>query len=157
MHSTEAIPTFPDLVNNSEGLLPLPAWLMKPLKSPLSLDLSSPEKITFSNSDLEVLNMGKDTSRKQKEELIESPYIATEQLPCKRCLYIKRARLGVRRVRRFCLENVKNAPRTQEIIGYSCDVGMKSLLRMVCDFYSQRLRNYQKMIGGKVLPDGAII
>jgi len=157
MHSTHATPPLPDLVNNSDGLLPLPARLMEPLHSTLSRDLSSPEKITSSNDDSEELSMGKDTPKKKKEELDQSLCKATERLPCKRCFYINRARLGMRRVRRFCLENVKNAPRTQDIIGYSCDIGMKSLLRMVFNFYKQRLSNYKKVIGGKVLPEGAII
>lgn len=34
------------------------------------------------------------------------------------------------------------APLTEDIVGYSCDVGLKSLLRSICVFYEEKLRHY---------------
>ena len=62
--------------------------------------------------------------------------------PCRRCLYNAAKLDGSRKKRRFSLENVLGSPPSVDIIGYACDVGIKSLLRSICDFYMARLRTY---------------
>ena len=52
---------------------------------------------------------------------------------CKRCFYNEAKPDGVRNRRRFILENFAGAQ--SEIIGYMCDVGIRSLLRSISEFY----------------------
>jgi len=77
--------------------------------------------------------------------------------PCKRCTYNEAKLHGSRKRRRFRLEEMKGAPDETDIIGYTCDVGIKSLLRSICEFFQLRLRGFLSAYTGDTMMEGEVI
>jgi hypothetical protein len=86
--------------------------------------------------------MAKLQSNQFDEEFQELANKTAVREPCKRCTYNEAKLDGSRKRRRFSLEEIKDAPESSDIIGYTCDVGIKSLLRSICEFYQLRLRGF---------------
>lgn len=78
-------------------------------------------------------------SVKQDEIFKKNVSAAKKRQNCARCCYTENRRLGVRSRRRFCMDDILGAGLERDIIGYSCDVGIKSLLRSIAAFYYRRL------------------
>ena len=82
---------------------------------------------------------------------------ATSRQPCKRCVYNEAKLDGSRKRRRFCLEDMRGAPYNQDIIGYNCDVGIKSLLRSICEFYQTHMRTFLSSYQGRRIMHDEVI
>ena len=64
---------------------------------------------------------------------------------CTRCQYKKETEYSAfksQKKRRFSLIEVIGAPIFSDIVGYACDVSMKSLLREMSEFYRLRFREF---------------
>ena len=67
--------------------------------------------------------------------------------PCKRCRARADKVLGKRRRRTY-----KLADGEAGILRYKCDVGLKSLLRSICDFYQSSLHKFSEAKTDKKAP-----